>query len=119
MTIIEQKMSLDEALQHFGVKGMQWGVRREQRRGRNQQIKDARRRITTQTREINVIDRQARKAKTASERAKLDALSTKKASALFNSPDHTTANRMTTGEKFVMGLLLTGAVGVGAAVRAL
>lgn len=30
MTQIEDKPSLDEALEHFGVKGMRWGVRKEE-----------------------------------------------------------------------------------------
>jgi hypothetical protein len=107
----EDKPSLEE-LAHHGVKGMKWGVRRQMRRERNQQIKTARRNIANRQAEIHAIERRANKTKSASERAKLDALSTKKAAELFNHPDQTTAARLTSGEKFTTALLIGGSAAV-------
>ena len=109
---------MEEFIEHFGTKGMKWGVRRQQRKERNTQIKTARKNIRKKEDEIHDLDKRARKSKSATERASLDKLATKKAAALFNSPDHATAARMTTGEKWVTGLLITGAIGVGGAAGA-
>lgn len=113
----EEKPSLDY-IAHFGVKGMKWGQRKAARRERNAQIKSARQRIATKESEIHAHVRAANKAKTTAERARHDRLATRKANELFNSPDHLTASRMTTGEKWTTGLLLGGgtALAVGANV---
>jgi len=108
----------EEALQHFGTKGMKWGVRRQKRKEQNRQIKDARRKIAGKEAEIDSLVRQANKTKSATERARLDKLANKKAIALFNNPDHITASRMTSGEKWANGLLLAGAVGLAGAAAA-
>jgi len=105
----------EEALQHFGTKGMKWGVRRQRRKEQNAQIKTARRNIATKTVEVDALVREAGKTKNTKERAKLDILATKKAVDLFNSPDHITAARMTSGEKWANGILLTAAVGLAGA----
>lgn len=103
---------LQDTLAHFGVKGMKWGVKRQQRKEKNQQIRDARQRIANKEAEIINLDRQANKASSTKERARLDKLSTKKAVDLFNSPDHATAARMTSGEKWVNGIMLGTTVAI-------
>ena len=113
----EDKPSLEE-LAHHGVKGMKWGVRRQMRRERNQQIKTARRNISAKQHELHDIQRRANKTKSASERAKLDALSSKKAAELFNHPDQVTAARLTSGEKFTTALLIGGSAAVIGTSRA-
>lgn len=120
MTIIlnETNPPFEEALQHFGTKGMKWGVRRQKRKEQNAQIKTARRNIANREAEIDTLVRQANKSKSAPERARLDKLANRKAVALFNSPDHITAARMTSGEKWANGLLLTAAVGLAGATAA-
>lgn len=110
----DEKPSLQE-LAHYGTKGMKWGVRRAQRKERNAQIKGARQRIASKQAEVHSLARQSSKAKTAAERARLDKLATKKAKELFESPDHLTASRMTSGEKWMTGVLLGTTVAVGAA----
>lgn len=114
----EVNPSIEDVVRHFGTKGMKWGVRRQQRKERNSQIKTARKSVRAKEDEIISLDRQSRKAKTAGERTKLDKLSTKKAVDLFNSPDHTTAARMTSGEKWVNALMITAAIGVAGAAGA-
>ena len=117
MTILLNQTNppFEEALQHFGTKGMKWGVRRQRRKEQNAQIKTARRNIATKTVEVDALVREAGKTKNTKERAKLDILATKKAVDLFNSPDHITAARMTSGEKWANGILLTAAVGLAGA----
>lgn len=132
------KPSLEDALEHHGVKGQRWGVRRQEklhaqgqklqekaknpnnsnRKNRNLQIKIARTNVASRQIEIQRLARMSDKAKTPEERQKYDALATKKASALFNHPDTLTASRLTTGEKVTRGLLIAGtiaAVGANAA----
>lgn len=129
------KPSLEDALEHHGVRGQKWGVRRAEklrahgqklqakaqnpknsnRTNRNLQIKIARTNVAARQHEIDQLTRAANKAKTPQERQKLDALATKKASALFNHPDQVTASRMTTGEKVVSGLLIGGSIAVAGA----
>jgi hypothetical protein len=114
----EVNPSLEEYLEHHGVKGMKWGVRRQQRRERNAQIKTARKNVRAKEDEIIALDRKARKSKSASERARLDKISTKKASDLFNSPDHTTAARLTSGEKWTKAILIGTVITAGGAAGA-
>jgi hypothetical protein len=124
---------IEEVLQHFGTKGMKWGVRRDSkfaekaariaksgspRQQRNIQIKVARKNVRTRENEIIALDRASRKAKDPVQRQKLDALATKKAVELFNHPDNLTASRMTSGEKWVNGILITGAIGIAGAAAA-
>lgn len=114
----EDKPSLEELgaqLEHFGTKGMKWGVRKQQRKDRNQQIKGARRNVANRQAEIDAIVRSANKTKDPAQRAKLDKLATKKAKELFEHPDQLTASRMTTGEKWTTGVLLGGAIGLAGA----
>lgn len=109
---------LQDTLAHFGVKGMKWGVKRAQRKERNQQIKTARRNIRDKENDLMDTVRKADKAKTAGERAKLDKLATKKAKDLFDDPDQLTASRMTSGEKWINGIMITAAIGVAGAAGA-
>jgi len=109
---------MEEYLEHSGVKGMKWGGRRQQRKERNTQIKTARKNVRRKEDEIISLDKQSRKAKTGAERSRLDTLSTKKAVDLFNSPDHTTAARLTSGEQWVNAVLITAAIGVAGAAGA-
>lgn len=128
----DEKPSLED-LAHFGVKGMKWGERHDRkfqakvervrtsgspRQQRNMQIKVARKNIETRQREIHAIVRASNKTKDPAQRHKLDALAAKKAKELFEHPDQLTASRMTTGEKWVNGLLVGGALAGAAAVGA-
>jgi hypothetical protein len=118
MIINDVNPPIEDVISHFGTKGMKWGVRRQQRKDRNAQIKTARRSIAAKEHEINNLDRQSRKAKTSAERSRLDKLATKKAADLFNHPDHLTASRMTSGEKWANGLLIGGSIAVAGAAGA-
>ena len=82
-------------MEHSGVKGMKWGVRKEHPSG--SEIHAARGRQKA----LEVV---ARKGKTESER-------TAAAKKLLTSEDRVTSARLTTGEKVVAGLL-AGPVGL-------
>jgi hypothetical protein len=100
-------------LEHYGVKGMKWGVRKERPSG--DEIQDARVRVYNQQRDI----RRARKANRKStkrgsvERAKGEKKVGQMELKLLKDPDRITASRITNGEAFVSLVLLTpgGAAG--------
>lgn len=129
------KPSLEDALEHHGVKGQKWGVRRAEklhaqgqklqakasnpknsnRKNKNLQIKLARNNVAARSHEINQLSRAADKAKTPQERRKYDAMAAKKTASLLNHPDSITATRMTTGEKVASAILIGGTVAAAGA----
>jgi hypothetical protein len=95
----QEKPPLDElTIEHFGIKGMQWGVRKHYSGG---QIRTARR-SANQTRMAVDDARLAVRAGVAPEstlaKAKLDHL---------NNPDRVTASRITKGEVAVAAILIS------------
>lgn len=110
-------MTAEEVIQHFGVKGMHWGVRNKPTAGRGVTLKPGR-----STGEIRVARRNVRKAGRASlkEKGKLvvgkssmKKMHQKKIDFLMH-PDRETAARMTRGETALVALFSTpaGAAGV-------
>lgn len=119
----EEKPSLEDALEHYGVKGMHWGVRKKRDSGggepkadsHSSQIKDARIKLQSRTNEINrTTDRlniASAKGSGASDK-QIQALVKqyhKQVAAYDNDPARALAVRLTTGEK-VASILLLGPV---------
>jgi hypothetical protein len=109
------EITREQALAHFGVKGMKWGVRNEETGGRrkatSQEIMDAR--ITTQARTSSIFeaDRRVRTASTPAEKKKALADVERLAKQLAESDDTRVANMMTSGEK-AAAVLVTGPIGL-------
>lgn len=123
---------VDAFLEHHGVKGMKWGVtradggsggssgpsRREKRKAKNQEIQDAR---TRQYERGLDLQKQAFKTYAASgEKAAKAAINkyNKMEADMLTHPDAATAAKMTTGEKWAVGIAWGGitvsAVGLAA-----
>ena len=117
MRVSDSKPSLDTALAHYGVKGMKWGVRkaqdggsskgpsrRQRRKERNAEIRRAR--VATAVRrgklEEGIIDLEFGDTKRV--RANGARMIAKYSDQLANSPDTQTAEKLTTGEKWTLGL---------------
>lgn len=101
-------MSVEDALAHYGKKGMKWGVRNAPKPS-SKEIIDARRRHADRGRDVRRAKRDIRKAgpKGSAERsAAKSKYATMKASRL-NNPDHATAIRMTKGEEILSILFFT------------
>lgn len=100
--MIPEKPSLEDMIEHHGVKGQKWGVKKA--KPSSSDIQGARARIGSQTRQINSqIDRlNLSTGKTADKEAKK--LSDMHASFLRN-PDRATALRLTRGEKAALSIL--------------
>jgi hypothetical protein len=103
----EEKPSLEEVLEHHGIKGMKWGVRKAGAPS-NSDIHGARQRILNQQTKIGRQRRKAVKAtvtrssKAPKERAKLKDMK----KTLLKNPDRVTALHMTNGEAAAHALLL-------------
>ena len=105
----EEKPSLEElALEHFGVKGMRWGVVKSKladaKAPRGKVIRKARRSVNKQERKILRKDigriftvNKAKRAQKNSDLAKMKL-------NLLNDPDRATAARITRGEKIALTL---------------
>ena len=122
MTPAQEFETPAEALAHYGVKGMKWGVTNTDRAkaavGRSKptsdEIRSARAKIASKERRLNSqIDKTnlASGKKQTQEAKKLADMSTD----YLKDPDRATALRMTNGEKVVMGLLAVGVPGLGTA----
>lgn len=110
-------MTLEDALAHFGVRGMKWGVRNKPTAGRGVTLKPGR-----STGEIRVARRNVKKAARASLKEKgkfvlgkssMKEVHKKKLDFLMH-PDRQTAARLTRGETAIASILGAGAGGVGA-----
>lgn len=101
----QQFDSVGEALAHYGVKGMKWGVTKADVRGApsKREIKDARHRVALKNAEYN-MKRSSIKRGEGYRSEKKAALKDLKISTLSD-PDRMTAMRMTTGEKAATALL--------------
>lgn len=118
MRVSDSKPSLDTALAHYGVKGMKWGQRKAEsssssgkrpsrRQARKQRNADIRRaRVATAVRqgklEEGIIDLEFGDTKRV--RANGARMIAKYSDQLANSPDTQTAQKLTTGEKWTLGL---------------
>ena len=115
MIVGAEKPSLEElALEHFGVKGMRWGVKKAPS---GKTIRRARRSVNKQERAIlrKDIGRlvTVNKAKRAEKKAQL----AKMKLDFLNNPDRATAARITRGEKVALALFTAPTV-VGVAATA-
>ena len=115
----QQFDSPDEALAHYGVKGMKWGVRKS--KPTSSDISKARARVN---RDLATLSNKADKVSTAKgTRAKNAALKDvhRFANEAKARDDASIASRMTAGEKYTVGALtvFTGPVGIiyGAAYK--
>jgi hypothetical protein len=115
----EEKPPLSEVVEHYGVKGMKWGVRRNQAaldraagrkrttikervdksRAKTIETKDARARVASKERQLNrqvdVVNLAEAGKKQADEYLKLEKMSVD----FMKDPDRSTALRLTAGEK--------------------
>lgn len=106
----EEKPSLDDTIEHFGVKGMQWGVRK---RARGPEIRAARRSVRNSRENMQDARREVRKAKTSTERVAATKKFNEQKMAFLTNPDRATAARLTRGEHIAAFLLLTPATAIG------
>jgi len=107
-----------EALEHYGVKGMKWGVTNADRPSSND-IHDARARLAIKNRDYQKERKAIKKDKVAlpSRRDRKEAIGDLKIKTLSD-PDRQTAFRLTTGEKAVYAMLAIAAppTAIGVAV---
>lgn len=102
-----------EALAHYGVKGMKWGVTKTKPTA--DEIHDARARLTPKNRQYQKDRKAIKKDKTISRSERKEAIGDLKIATLSD-PDRQTAFRMTNGEKAIMALLTVAAPPTAVAV---
>jgi len=102
-----------DVLEHYGVKGMQWGVRKK--KPTSAEIHSARQRQAQRARELQRHDDVASTASSPAVRAKAIKEARRVAIELQTSEDRVTAARMTTGEK-VAATILGGPLGLAVIV---
>lgn len=101
----DEKLTLDDALIHYGVLGMKWGITRRQ--GSASDIRSARSNVSKQKKAVEKAQKSIHSARTDEERqAAVDTHASLKM-AMLNNPDRVIAARLTKGEKAVSYLLLT------------
>jgi hypothetical protein len=110
----QEKPRLDD-LQHFGVKGMKWGVRKQASAA---DIKGARKRFGRRVDDFHDAGKQLRKTtkRGSAQRAAGQKKLAKTRMSLLNDPDRATSFRMTRGEKWLIASI--GAVGTVATAGA-
>lgn len=120
-----EKPGTPEEIFHYGVKGMKWGVRRQERRQANADFK--KKFPTAEARRTEIL---RARASTSRDKANVDFAPTSEArkaatKIYLNNPDRATALRVTRGEKVVLALLAgtvppaTIPIGVGVSARVL
>lgn len=109
----EEKPTLDDALKHYGVLGMKWGVTRQVATG--SQIRSARHRVQGQQIALKQAKRSVRSATTAQAKANAEKKHADLKMALLNNPDRVIAARLTRGEK-AASLLLFSPIGAAALI---
>lgn len=98
-------MSIDEALAHFGVKGMKWGVRNSRPSG--SEIVKARNRLAKEKSSIRAQKKAVRKASRPETKEKRKAELEKMKIAHLNNPDRATALRINKGQIALNGIMLS------------
>lgn len=117
----------EEELEHYGIKGMKWGVRRteaqlarargkvgdanKRRKARDTEIKEARGRIGKKKAHVNLKRMGGvHPLSTSEERKKSRAKASELKIDMMKDPDRITASRMTSGQKAMTGLKTLGVV---------
>lgn len=96
----------DDEITHYGVKGMRWGIRRENRKDRNRQIKEARKELYDGKHSRNLDKAFANYHKSSANNKKALAILEKHSKE--NLRLQKLANQKTTGEKWIKGLFVVG-----------
>lgn len=101
----EEKPTLENALQHYGVLGMKWGVTRQRASGSG--IRAARTNVARQKTAVGKAELKIHTARTDKDRK--EAIKTHAAlkMEMLNNPNRVVAARLTRGEKAASFLLLT------------
>lgn len=103
---------VENFLAHFGVPGMKWGKRsgsssrKEVRRAKNAEIHEARKAQTYRRRELQEAEGDFYVARTNKGKDKAEKIMRQKEKEFFTHPDAKTANKLTTGEKWVGSVVL-------------
>lgn len=107
--------NIENYLEHYGKKGMRWGVRSGSQKGsgaknktKSQEIKEARSNVKAMMNEANILGDKARKAKSLKKALDYDRKSNMKMLELLNSEDFFTAKKRTLGEKAYRTALTSG-----------
>lgn len=118
MRVAESKPSMDDALAHYGVKGMKWGQRKS-----SSQIRAARgRRAREKGKLVRAVNKhESTDYKSKAEKNKAERALAKQRIDFLNNPDRATAARMTAGETALLALfgspLAAGAAYAGTRAR--
>lgn len=114
-------MELEDYLEHFGVKGMRWGVRNDpgqgvrQAQSRSDAIRDARARSNINARRVNTAADRHAMAKSPQALSKSKKEWDEASINYLKSPDRATALLMTKGEKVALAAIAIGIPGPGTA----
>jgi hypothetical protein len=123
-------MTTEEALAHFGVKGMKWGVHKNSSGGSapsSTEVYKARSNLQKQAAGIQAARRDVRAAKRPETKAKRKEILKGKKVDFLKNPDRATAQRITKGDLALTGIIVAahgpfagfaaGGAAVGAASR--
>jgi len=101
--------STDDFLAHYGVPGMKWGKRsggsrKETRQAKNAKIHGARRAQEARLRNLQEAEGDFYVARTNKGKDKAEKIMRKREKDFFTNPDAKTAAKLTSGEKWAVGL---------------